>query len=129
MTPKAETAAEIAELPAMTDNPLVQSLSAALLERNGREVVLLDLRRLSDATDCFLIATGDSDTHARAIADNVLERCKAAGFSPAGIEGRAGGDWILMDYVSAIVHIFLPRVREYYQLETLWGDAPSLPVE
>lgn len=129
MIPKAETATEIAELPALTDNPLVQSLSAAVLERHGREIVLLDLRRLSDATDCFLIATGDSDTHARAIADHVLARCKAAGFRPTGIEGRAGGDWILMDYFSVVVHIFLPHVRHYYQLETLWGDAPSLPVE
>ena len=65
MIPKAETANGIAELPALTDNPLVQSLSAAVLERHGRQVVLLDLRRLSDATDCFLIATGDSEVPRR----------------------------------------------------------------
>ncbi|MEN8143853.1 MAG: ribosome silencing factor [Gemmatimonadota bacterium] len=129
MTPKTKEARDTAAEPALLDDPLIRCLSAAVLERNGREAVLLDLRRLSDATDCFLIATGDSDTHARAIADNVLERCKEAGFRPVGIEGRAGGDWILMDYVSAVVHIFLPRVREYYQLETLWGDAPSLSLE
>ncbi len=129
MTPAAQTVKRVADLPALTDDQLVQSLSAAVLERNGREAVLLDLRGLSDATDCFLIASGDSRTHARAIADNIIERCKAAGFRPVGIEGRAGGDWILIDYVSAVVHIFLPRVREYYQLENLWGDAPSLPVE
>jgi ribosome-associated protein len=101
----------------------------AALERNAREPVLLDLRGLSDATDWFLIATGDSDTHARAIAENVLERMREAGLKPAGVEGKSGATWILLDYITLVIHVFLPRVREFYQLERLWGDAPALALE
>ena len=97
----------------------------ALLERNARDPVLLDLRDLSDATDWFLIATGDSDTHARAIADNVLERAKRHGERPSGVEGKGTASWILLDFIDVVVHIFQPRVREFYRLEDLWGDAPA----
>lgn len=102
----------------------LERVAEAALERNARDAVVLDLRGISDAADFFLIASGDSDVHARAIADNIVESMKAAGFAPIGVEGRPGGRWILLDYVSVIVHIFLPRVREFYQLERLWGDAP-----
>lgn len=101
----------------------------ALRERNAREPVLLDLRGLSDATDWFLIASGDSDTHARAIAENVVSRGREAGFRPAGVEGERAGSWILIDYISAVVHVFLPRVRDFYRLEELWGDAPMTSLE
>ena len=112
------------------DQPVEVRLAVeATLERNAREPVLLDLRGLSDATDWFLIASGDSDTHARAIADNVLERLRAAGLRPAGIEGKSGATWILLDYITLVIHVFLPRVRDFYQLERLWGDAPALALE
>ena len=71
----------------------------ALLERNARYPVLLDLRELSDATDWFLIASGDSDTHSRAIADNVLERAKRHGERPSGVEGKGSASWILLDSI------------------------------
>ena len=100
----------------------------ALLERNARDPVLLDLRELSDATDWFLIATGDSDTHARAIADNVLERAKRHGERPSGVEGKGTASWILLDFIDVVVHIFQPRVREFYRLEDLWGDAPATTI-
>lgn len=102
----------------------LERVAEAALERNARRPIVLDLRGLSDAADFFLIASGDSDVHARAIADNIVERMEAAGFEPIGVEGRSGGRWILLDYVNVIVHIFLPRVRDFYQLERLWGDAP-----
>lgn len=101
----------------------------AALERNAREGVVLDLRGLSDATDYFLIASGDSDTHVRAVADNVRERLEDHGETPTGVEGREAGRWILLDYIDIVVHVFLPRVREYYQLERLWGDAPVARIE
>ncbi len=100
----------------------------ALLERNARYPVLLDLRELSDATDWFLIASGDSDTHSRAIADNVLERAKRHGERPSGVEGKGSASWILLDFIDVVVHIFQPRVREFYRLEELWGDAPATPI-
>jgi ribosome-associated protein len=96
----------------------------AALERNARKVLILDLRGLSDVADYFVIASGDSDTHARAVADNILDRVRAAGLRPVGVEGQHAGRWILLDFVTVIVHIFLPRVRDFYQLERLWGDAP-----
>lgn len=102
----------------------LERVAEAVLERNARDPVLLDLRGLSDAADFFLIASGDSDVHTRAIADNIVEHLEASGFRPIGVEGRSGGRWILLDYVNVIVHIFLPRVRKFYQLERLWGDAP-----
>jgi ribosome-associated protein len=107
----------------------VEVIVQALRERNAREPVLLDLRGLSDAADYFLIASGDSDTHARAIADAVMERGREAGMRPAGVEGQNAGTWILIDYISAVVHVFLPRVRDFYRLEELWGDAPLTRLE
>jgi ribosome-associated protein len=101
----------------------------AALERNAREPVLLDLRGLSDVTDWFLIASGDSDTHTRAIAENIMERMRESGFRPTGVEGKASATWILLDYVTLVIHVFLPRVRDYYDLERLWGDAPAVAVE
>lgn len=101
----------------------------AALERNARETTLLDLRGVSDATDWFLIASGDSDTHTRAIADNIIERMREAGFRPAGVEGKASANWILLDFITLVIHVFLPRARDYYDLERLWGDAPALAVE
>lgn len=104
--------------------PELERAAEAALERNARRAVVLDLRGLSNAADFFVIASGDSDTHTRSIADNILERMEESGFRPIGIEGRAAGRWILLDFVNVIVHIFLPRVRDFYQLERLWGDAP-----
>ena len=96
----------------------------AALERNARNGLVLDLRGLSDAADYFVIVTGDSDVHARAIADSVTERLEEIGEEPAGVEGRSSGRWILIDYIDVVVHVFLERVRDFYQLERLWGDAP-----
>ncbi len=104
-------------------------LAEAALERHAREPVFLDLRGISDATDFFFILSGDSDVHTRSIAENVVSRMEEAGRKPAGIEGRASGRWILIDYIDVVVHVFLPRVREFYRLEQLWGDAPRLALE
>lgn len=109
-------------------NSELQVIIDAVIERNARDPVLLDLRGLSDATDWFVIASGDSDTHARAIADNVLECTQRHGSRPSGVEGRGPASWILLDYIDVVVHIFQPRVREFYRLEDLWGDAPTTPI-
>ncbi len=110
-------------------SPELRSVAEAALERNARRPTILDLRGLSDVTDFFLIATGDSDTHARAISENILDRTREDGFRPVGVEGLNAGRWVLMDYVGLIVHVFLGEVREFYQLERLWGDAPLFELE
>ncbi len=99
------------------------------LERNAREPLVLDLRGLSDATDFFLIASGDSDVHVRAIAEHLREELAREGVKPAGVEGERSARWVLIDYIDVVVHVFHPRVREFYQLERLWGDAPTLFAE
>lgn len=98
-------------------------IAEAALERNARDGVVLDLRGLSDATDFFVILSGDSDVHTRAVADNIIEKTEEAGERPSGVEGQSAGRWILIDYIDVVVHVFLPAARDFYQLERLWGDA------
>ncbi len=95
-------------------------------ERNARDAILLDLRGLSDATDFFLIASGNSDVHVRAISDHIMNGLAAEGLRPAGVEGQRSGRWVLIDYIDVVIHVFHPALREFYQLERLWGDAPTL---
>ena len=83
-------------------------------------------RRLSGATDYFIIASGTSDTHVRALAEHVTEALRREGQRPHHVEGVSGGRWALLDFVDFVVHVFHPTLREYYQLERLWTDAPSV---
>ena len=94
------------------------------LERKAHDVVALDLRGISSATDFFVIATGTSDIQVRAIADHVVDELKKEGERPEHVEGMDGGRWALLDYVDFVVHVFHPEARDFYQLESLWGDAP-----
>lgn len=109
--------------------PELRCVVEAALERNARAPIVLDLRGLSDVTDFFVIATGDSDTHTRAISQNIVDRAREAGFRPVGVEGINQGHWVLMDFVGLIAHVFLDPVREFYRLEDLWGDAPRFDLE
>lgn len=89
-------------------------------------MVVLDLRGLSDAADFFVIATGTSDTHVRAAADHVMDQLAGAGVRPHHAEGLTQGRWALLDFVDFVVHVFHPTLREFYQLERLWDDAPRI---
>lgn len=97
-------------------------------DRKGRDVTVLDLRGLSSATDFFLLVTGTSDIHVRSIADHIIEELKQDSVRPGHVEGVRGGRWVLIDYIDFVVHVFHPAARDFYQLERLWGDAPSLAV-
>ena len=92
----------------------------ALADMKALEVKVLDVRGLTDVTDLMVIASGTSDRHVRSVAQRVVERTKEAGFRPHGVEGRQDGDWVLIDLNEMIVHVMLPRVREFYGLEKLW---------
>jgi ribosome-associated protein len=105
--------------------PQVHRTVELLYDRKATDVVLLDLRGFSTATDFFIIASGRSDTHVTSIADHVIEELKAESMRPVGVEGMRGGRWVLIDFVDIVVHVFHPAAREFYQLERLWGDAPS----
>ena len=98
-------------------------------DRKARELAVLDLRGISSATDFFFIATGNSDIHVRGIAEHIIEELKKQSVRPDHVEGLRGGRWVLIDYIDFVVHVFHPAARDFYQLERLWGDAPSLVVE
>ncbi|HET8655723.1 MAG TPA: ribosome silencing factor [Longimicrobiaceae bacterium] len=116
----------------MSDPALPAEVARAvelLFDRKAQDVTVLDLRPLSAATDFFVIATGRSDTHVTAIADHVIDELKREKVRPVGVEGLRGGRWVLIDYVDFVVHVFHPEARAFYQLERLWGDAPTYEMQ
>ena len=105
----------------------IRMLVDAVADRKGEDVVALDVRQVTSFADTFVLATGSSDRNVRAIADAVVEAAQGIGTAPLGVEGYEEGRWVLVDLGDAIVHVFLPEVREHYALERLYADAP--PVE
>ncbi|HET8712839.1 MAG TPA: ribosome silencing factor [Gemmatimonadales bacterium] len=105
-------------------NPVLSQVVDALLDRKAVEPVVLDLRGLSSATDYFVIVSGTSDAHVRGMAEHLVTALAPAGIEPHHVEGLQQGRWVLLDYVDFVVHVFHPELREFYQLERLWGDAP-----
>ena len=95
-------------------------IAAALEDMKAQHVTVLDVRELTDVTDTIVIASGTSDRHVKSVAGQVLERARAAGFRSLGVEGLREGEWVLVDLQDVIVHVMLPRVREFYSLEKLW---------
>lgn len=102
--------------------------ASVLVDSKANDVVLLDLRPLTDMTDFFIVASGTSDTHVRATAGHVLDTLEREGMSVQSVEGFEQGRWVLLDYVDFVVHVFHPSLRTFYQLERLWGDAPAVSV-
>ncbi|MDH4132257.1 MAG: ribosome silencing factor [Gemmatimonadota bacterium] len=97
----------------------------AIGDLKGRDILVLDLRSLTDATDYFVVASGTSDAHVRGIAESVLEKLDRKGVCAHHVEGLPAGRWVLLDFVDFVVHLFHPESRSFYQLERLWGDAPE----
>jgi ribosome-associated protein len=108
---------------------LAQRAAAILIDRKANDVVLLSLKGVSDMTDYFLIASGTSDTHVRALGNSVLEDLKKeTGQMAHHVEGLQQGRWVLLDYVDFVVHVFHPTLRSFYQIERLWADADVIPI-
>jgi ribosome-associated protein len=108
--------------------PQLQEAVYAALDRKALDLSVLDLEEASSFTSYFLICTGTSVRHAQAICDAIEEKLEKKGLTAAHIEGYSQAEWILMDYLSFVVHIFLERTRLFYDLERLWKNAPRLPV-
>ena len=104
-------------------------VAEAALDRKAEAVVALDVREVVSFADTFVLATGNSSRHARAIADSIEAAVSARGEGLLGVEGYQEGRWVLMDLGDVIVHIFQQEVREKYDLERLWSDATVLELE
>ncbi len=94
----------------------------ALEDMKARDIQVIDVRKKTSITDVMVIACGTSNTHVRSIAESVAIKAKQAGAHPLGTEGTSDGEWALVDLNDVVVHVMLPKVRDFYQLERLWGE-------
>lgn len=114
-----------------SQNSNVEKLNNLIIEgirdKKGKNIILLDLRKLDDApTDFFIICEGDSNVHVKSISDSVYKTVKEElQTMPSHQEGSSNARWILMDYFNTVVHVFHPETRQFYEIEHLWSDAES----
>ncbi|MFZ1995881.1 MAG: ribosome silencing factor [Solirubrobacteraceae bacterium] len=113
----------------LSPEEMVAAVADLAADRKALDIVALDLRGMIGYADYFVICSGRTDRQTRAIHDAVHLGMKARGILPRRVEGLTEARWILMDYLDVVVHVFTPDTREYYRLEQLWGEAPSLAVE
>jgi ribosome-associated protein len=102
---------------------MVKIAVAALEDIKAKDILIMDVSRLTTLFDRMIIASGDSNRQVRSLADNVREKLKAAGAEIIGTEGEDGGEWVLVDAGDLVVHVMHPAVRAHYNLEELWGAA------
>lgn len=105
----------------MAEKSLQETVLDALEDMKARDVIVMDVRKLTSIADSMVIASGTSDRHVRSLAENVIEKCKESGHRPMGVEGLKDGEWVLVDLQDVLVHVMLPRVRDFYNLEKLWA--------
>ena len=98
----------------------------ALLDVKAKDILELDVSSISNVADAIVIASGTSTRHVKALADNVAEEARKAGFRPIGVEGERDAEWILIDLGFVVVHVMLPTARKFYDLESLWRVSPEV---
>jgi len=103
---------------------LARNAGRFALSKKGFDVKILKLQSISPVCDYFVIASGEADVHAKAIAGAIEDGLHELGAKPAHVEGYSEGRWILLDYIDVVVHVFIEPTRQFYALEKLWGDAP-----
>jgi ribosome-associated protein len=113
----------------MEPEQLARRLAGIADEKGASELVALDVRELVGYTDYLLIGTARNERQAKAVHDEIYHRMKREGWLPARVEGEREAEWILMDYLDCVVHVFTPDLRERYRLEMLWGEAPRLDLD
>ena len=105
-------------------NKIQKTAVTALEDIKARDITVLDVRKLTSLYDTMIIATAESNRQVKALANHVRERLKGIGAAIMGVEGEETGEWVLVDCGDAIVHILQPALRQYYNLEEIWGDKP-----
>jgi ribosome-associated protein len=108
---------------------LARRLAAIADDKGARDLVALDVRPLVGYTDYLLIGTARNERQAKAIHDEIYHRMKREGWLPARVEGEREAEWVLMDYLDCVVHVFTPELRDRYRLEVLWGEADRLELD
>lgn len=103
----------------------LQVIHAALTDIKAKDIVEFDVSSITNVSDAIVIASGTSTRHVKALADNVAEEAKKAGFRPIGVEGERDAEWILIDLGFVVVHVMLPTTRKFYDLESLWRTTPE----
>lgn len=107
---------------------MVIGCANAALDKKAKEMVILNVSDISSFADYFIICSGTSDRQVQAITASVQEHMKKAGFLPIGVEGESHARWVLMDYGDVIIHIFYEPIREFYDIERLWSEAPRMEI-
>jgi len=102
---------------------LAKKIARLSLEKKAENVLVMYLRPLTSMTDYFVICTGATNTHVKAISDHIIQSLKKEKIRPLHVEGYTNQEWVLVDYIDVVVHVFQPEKREFYSLERLWGDA------
>jgi len=110
-------------------NQLAQRAAELAWEKKGNDIVILDVKKLTDVTDYFIIISGESELHVKALSDYLEEKLDQDQMKVWHREGYSNLNWVLLDYVDVVIHIFKDQTRQYYQLEKLWGDARIIRIE
>ena len=109
----------------MKSTQIKKLVITALEDMKAKDLVTLDVRKLTSVTDYMVIASGSSNRHVKSMAGNVVSEAKKQGLMPVGVEGENAGDWVLVDFGDVLVHIMLPETRAFYDLERLWSAERS----
>ena len=109
----------------MNSEQLTELVVDALDDVKAQDIVKLDVRDMTTVTDYMVVASGTSSRHVKARVENVAKKATEAGHIPIGIEGETGGEWVLLDLQDTLVHVMMPKVREFYNLEKLWSLSPT----
>jgi ribosome-associated protein len=104
-------------------------IAQTIFDKKGFNILVLDVRGVSTMTDHFIIAEGTVDRHVKALSSNLVDELAKEGFHPIHVEGEQTGDWIVLDYVDFIIHLFIPELREKYALEELWKQGKVVDVK
>jgi ribosome-associated protein len=113
----------------LTSEGLVELAARTLAANKGQDVVILDVRGLHSLWDFFIICSGGSKRHVQALTQHLQEALGQAGVKPLGVEGLEEGNWVLLDYVDVVIHLFMKPLRDFYDLEGLWVDATRVSVK